>query len=455
MTSLFPGSLDTIATDKSDGTSMVGDHAAHHNDLADAVNKIELKLGSGAGNPTSGKFLKGTGSGTSGWSVLTSGEVTAALAYTPVSLSGDTMIGGLTIRPAGANLIDSTTWNPRFSGLNVNQRIVGTATASSANEFAFVGQNNIDTVTSSAASYQKTGLLWQAQTIDPSDYSGAGIFRDAVAVDFRAIIGGSITTGRAWAANFIGKVLSGADGYMPTVEIALFNLAADYTVVDSQKGKFGLLLNNLSTGHGTAALWIHAASTGIWHKGIYTTAADLGVGSGDSFLEIGSNYRVMPSGKTVIGGTTEAFSVAKLEIVGPASTAQPLVFIGNSANTNIYTVRLRNAVGAHEWFIASANGDILTGTVAGDSGIKIITAAKSFHIGGTSSVLQVTAGNALGFFQITPIVQYGTTGTSTGFTAGGGTTVTHLSTFTGNTGSAAYTIGDLIRAAKLYGLIAA
>lgn len=65
------------------------------------------------------------------------------------------------------------------------------------------------------------------------------------------------------------------------------------------------------------------------------------------------------------------------------------------------------------------------------------------------------AQGALGAFGVSPISQYNTTGTSTGFTAGGGTTATHTSTFTGNTGSTAYTVGDIVRALKLYGFIAA
>jgi hypothetical protein len=45
MPSTYPGALDALATDKTDGTASAGDHPAHHNDLADAINKIEAELG--------------------------------------------------------------------------------------------------------------------------------------------------------------------------------------------------------------------------------------------------------------------------------------------------------------------------------------------------------------------------------------------------------------------------
>lgn len=60
----------------------------------------------------------------------------------------------------------------------------------------------------------------------------------------------------------------------------------------------------------------------------------------------------------------------------------------------------------------------------------------------------------VGFFGVTPIVRFATTGTTTGFTAN--TSVNNVfneSTFTGNTGSTAYTISDVVRALKLYGLL--
>lgn len=59
----------------------------------------------------------------------------------------------------------------------------------------------------------------------------------------------------------------------------------------------------------------------------------------------------------------------------------------------------------------------------------------------------------LGFFATTPVVQPDTTGTTTGFSAGSGTAVLEGSTFTGDTGSTAYTIGDIVLALKTLGLL--
>jgi hypothetical protein len=61
----------------------------------------------------------------------------------------------------------------------------------------------------------------------------------------------------------------------------------------------------------------------------------------------------------------------------------------------------------------------------------------------------------LGFYNATPVIQQATTGTTTGFTANSGTTVRDDSTFTGNSGTKAYTVGDIVRALKNLGLLAA
>jgi len=45
MPSNFPGALDNIAANKTDTTTTAGDHAPHHNALADAINAVQTALG--------------------------------------------------------------------------------------------------------------------------------------------------------------------------------------------------------------------------------------------------------------------------------------------------------------------------------------------------------------------------------------------------------------------------
>lgn len=52
------------------------------------------------------------------------------------------------------------------------------------------------------------------------------------------------------------------------------------------------------------------------------------------------------------------------------------------------------------------------------------------------------------------LIQQTTTGTTAGFTAGAGAAVLVDSTFTGDSGSTAYTVGDVVRALKAVGLLA-
>jgi hypothetical protein len=60
----------------------------------------------------------------------------------------------------------------------------------------------------------------------------------------------------------------------------------------------------------------------------------------------------------------------------------------------------------------------------------------------------------VGFYNTAPIAQPSSTGETVGFVAGGGTTATDASTFTGNVGTKAYRISDIVKHLKNLGLIA-
>lgn len=79
-------------------------------------------------------------------------------------------------------------------------------------------------------------------------------------------------------------------------------------------------------------------------------------------------------------------------------------------------------------------------------------AGDQSFVGETTSPVRVD-GTSIAFFGAAPVAQPSTTGTTTGFTAGAGTAAKSDSTFTGNTGSTAYTVGDIVKALKDLGLL--
>lgn len=81
--------------------------------------------------------------------------------------------------------------------------------------------------------------------------------------------------------------------------------------------------------------------------------------------------------------------------------------------------------------------------------------ARNIQLGkDTGTKIGTETTQKLGFFNATPVIQQSATGTSQGFTAGVGTGVNDDSTFTGDTGSAAYRISDIVKHLKNLGLIA-
>jgi len=65
-----------------------------------------------------------------------------------------------------------------------------------------------------------------------------------------------------------------------------------------------------------------------------------------------------------------------------------------------------------------------------------------------------SASEKVGFYGESPVAQPSSTGTTAGFTAGSGTGANDDSTFTGDVGTTAYTIGDIVAHLKTLGLIA-
>ncbi len=92
-------------------------------------------------------------------------------------------------------------------------------------------------------------------------------------------------------------------------------------------------------------------------------------------------------------------------------------------------------------------------THASRSGDLVLSA---FEQGNAREGIRIRGGSTaeLGFFTATPVAQPSGTGETTGFTAGAGTGVNDDSTFTGNIGSTAYRVNDVVKALKQLGVLA-
>ena len=276
----------------------------------------------------------------------------------------------------------------------------GTGTPNSANEHAIVMQLRSN-ATASAAGYQKTALLMQAQQDDPSE---PGIVRNVVPIDQRGIIGAANTDGRVWGGYSQAQILDGGDGTLFGYETVLLNYGTDVALPGAAKQKVGHNWVARGDQPSTVALNLASADSQYWHHGLYAPVAALGTGAADSFVELVGKFTVRPTGKTIINGASEIIASALLEVQQTA-TSDPLVAFGNASGAQSFSVQLRNSVGAGKWFMCGVSGAFLTATAAGDMGLIMPTAGKSIHIGGSTKVVTVTQDNKLGFFAVAPVVQ--------------------------------------------------
>ncbi len=72
----------------------------------------------------------------------------------------------------------------------------------------------------------------------------------------------------------------------------------------------------------------------------------------------------------------------------------------------------------------------------------------------TGTKIATAADQKVSFHGQNPSTQHSSTGEITGFTSGGSNQAYDNSTYTGNVGSSAYTVGDVIKCLKIKGLLA-
>lgn len=171
----------------------------------------------------------------------------------------------------------------------------------------------------------------------------------------------------------------------------------------------------------------------------YTDASADSVGIGTSAP--GARFEVAYSSSNTNSATTTIIQSA-------ASTGTPAAGFGVGTRYN-----LQSSTTAGQ----TAAGDAVSWVVATHASR---TARRTFSVsdyGGSREVIRIEASGSagmLGFYGVNAVIQPATTGTTTGFTANSGTAVKDDSTFTGGTGSKAYTIGDIVLALKQCGIMA-
>lgn len=256
-----------------------------------------------------------------------------------------------------------------------------------------------DTPTTNAAINLRTFTVTSSNTV-AANFGGQELYRLESA-------GG--TTRDAAAIRLVWSTATNA-AEVASFRIGLMNAGAAIPAAGAEQYRFGAAGNAMSTGLGsvTAPTWgMGNEATGWYMTGSAQAAL---AANGVKLVEVYSGYFIH-QGRSYCG-------------------------VDGTNSDNAFT-----------W---SSDADTGLNRVTGNSFVLVAGASTAVGISLVSSAVRI------GLYGTANTIQYATTNTTTGFTANASAnTVFAESTFTGNTGSTAYTVGDIVRALKLIGLMAA
>lgn len=191
-------------------------------------------------------------------------------------------------------------------------------------------------------------------------------------------------------------------------------------------------------------------TTGIYC--IYIGSRSGTTGAYQRSITLGESSRITADYQLMIGENSSYINEA---VIGAGDTSA-------TAGARTLNLRTTNGTGSN---IDGSDFTITAGrpTGTGDPGTLKLRAAiangAATALGAIRDGITIDANTTdvlLGFFHgTTPVAQPSSTGETAGFTAGAGTGVNDDSTFTGNVGSTAYRISDVVKHLKNLGLLAA
>lgn len=209
-----------------------------------------------------------------------------------------------------------------------------------------------------------------------------------------------------------------------------------------------------------------------------------GATAGNSSFTVGANFSISHGAAVTLADSAGYVATTATTGASAVMTRAYGFYYQNSAETGtvgtkyaFYAAAVSGASANYAFFSAGAGlvsiADTTDATAIGTASTILsggLSVAKQLRQGGNvtlSDTVTIAVGTTtgtkigtattqkIGFWNVTPVVQPATTGTAVGFTAGAGTAVQDVSTFTGGTGATAYRISDIVLALKQVGILAA